>query len=89
MANKNIYLNVQVQLADFILYRDEKTPTHQEPLTPFRAFIFKWAKPTGPQQQTLRFWEKQKHVWNLKKEKNSVIICRLQVTSEGLGKLSH
>lgn len=68
-TNKNIYINVQAQFAEFILYRDKKTPTHQKPLTPFRASIFKRAKPTGPQRQTLQFWEKKKHVWNLKKKK--------------------
>lgn len=52
MTNQNTYFHVQMQFAEFILYRDEKTPIHHKTLIPLRAFVFKAAKPTGPQQQT-------------------------------------
>lgn len=31
MTNKDIYFNVWSPFVEFILYRDEKTPTHQKP----------------------------------------------------------
>lgn len=41
MTNKNTYFSVQMQSAEFILYRNKKTPIHQKPLIPLRVSIFK------------------------------------------------
>lgn len=70
MTNKNTYFSVQMQSAEFILYRNKKdTHPSKPPLYSLKSVRFQVSEARAHNSKLFGLEKSKNHVWNLKKKK--------------------